>query len=393
MIERRLAPLLREAALGFPVVTVTGPRQSGKTTLCRATFPQLPWVSLEDPDHREYARVDPRGFLHTWREGAIIDEVQRVRELVSYLQTEVDRDPRPGRFVLTGSEHLSLTQATSQSLAGRTAMMHLLPLSWRELQPTPFAAADLNTAMWRGGYPAIFDRDLSPDRWHAAYAATYVERDVRQLREIGDLSVFQDFLALAAGRSGQLLNFSALGGDVGITHPTARAWVSVLEASWLTFRLRPWHRNLGKRLAKTPKLYFYDTGLLCWLLGIREPDQLAAHPLRGAIFETWVVSELIKEHHHRGLPTRASFYRDQRGLEVDLLVERPADLLAVEAKSGRTPAADFFSPLTEFQALMASSPPARGVTPAVVYGGDSRQHRGGGGLVPWNQVHTLMDGS
>ncbi|MEZ4268899.1 MAG: ATP-binding protein [Myxococcota bacterium] len=391
MIERQLAPLLTEAALGFPVVTVTGPRQSGKTTLCRATFPELAWVSLEDPDHREYARVDPRGFLHTWRDGAIIDEIQRVPELVSYLQTEVDRDPRPGRFILTGSEHLSLTQATSQSLAGRTAMMHLLPLSWRELQSTPFAAEDLNTTMWRGGYPAIFDRALSPDRWHAAYAATYVERDVRQLREIGDLSVFQDFLALCAGRSAQLLNLSALGGDVGITHPTARAWVSVLEASWLVFRLRPWHRNLGKRLVKTPKLYFYDTGLLCWLLGIREPGQLAAHPLRGAIFETWVVSELFKEHYHRGLPPRASFYRDKRGLEVDLLIERPADVLAVEVKSGRTPAADFFRALTDLGALLKAPATADEVVPTVVYGGDARQHRSSGELVPWTQVHTLMD--
>ncbi|MCB9728143.1 MAG: ATP-binding protein [Deltaproteobacteria bacterium] len=391
MIPRRLAPLLEEAALGFPVVTVTGPRQSGKTTLCRATFPELVWVSLEDPDHREYARVDPRGFLHTWREGAIIDEIQRVPELVSYLQTEVDRDPRPGRFVLTGSEHLSLSQATSQSLAGRTAILHLLPLSWRELQATPAKDDDLDTTLWRGGYPAIFDRQLTPDRWHAAYAATYVERDVRQLREIGDLSAFQDFLALCAGRSGQLLNLSALGGDAGITQPTARAWVSVLEASWLALRLRPWHRNLGKRLVKTPKLYFYDTGLLCWLLGIREPEQLAAHPLRGAIFETWVVSELLKEHYHRGISPRASFYRDQRGLEVDLLVERTADVLAVEAKSGRTAAADFWRPLAELQLLWQEPINPRPLRSAVVYGGDQPQHRSGGELVPWNRVHTLLD--
>ncbi len=390
MIDRLLRVPLQRVARRHPVVTMTGPRQSGKSTLCRAAFPRKPYVSLGPPDERDLARHDPRAFLARFPSGAVIDEVQRVPELLSYVQEAVDRDPVPGRYVLTGSQQLGLIEAVTQTLAGRTALLQLLPLNLSEIQRFPKPPADLWTLVWTGGYPRIYDRKLPADEWLSSYASTYVERDVRQLVNVGDLLAFQTFVRLCAGRVGQLVNLSALGADAGITHMTARAWLSVLEASFIAFRLPPLHRNLTKRLVKTPKLYFYDTGLLCWALGIRSPAQLDTHPLRGAIFESWVVSEILKHHTHRGLTPRLSFFRDQKGHECDLVIEQGDRLTAVEIKSGQTIASDVFAALShvveDLRAGPAGSVP---VAPIVVHAGMESHARTAAYQLSWRDVDSF----
>lgn len=389
MIRRTLAAKLGALARAFPIVTVTGPRQSGKTTLCRAAFRDKPYVSLEAPDVREYAQRDPRGLIADHAGGAVFDEVQRVPELLSYLQGEVDARPAAGRFILTGSANFALLQSVSQSLAGRTGLLQLLPLSLEEVRRFPVPPDQLFTLLWQGGYPALYDRQVPPGDWYAAYVGTYVERDVRQLLNVANLGAFQTFLRLCAGRSAQLLNASALGADAGITHNTARAWLTVLEASYLAFRLPPFHANLNKRLVKTPKLHFYDSGLLCWLLGITRPEQLREHPLRGAIFESWVIAEIVKARANRGLAPHLSFFRDRKGLEVDAVLDRGTELVAVETKSGQTVAADFFAALTTFAAALAARKRSPRVTSLVVYGGAQRQRRSEAAVVPWSKLDEV----
>ncbi len=386
MIQRTLEPRLRALARKFPIVTVTGPRQSGKTTLCRAAFPDMPYVSLEAPDLQAFAREDPRAFLSRHRDGAILDEIHRVPELLSYLQVLVDERPARGRFVLSGSANFALLQTLGQSLAGRTALLELLPLSLEEIRRFPDPPDELLDLLWRGSYPAVYDRRLEPGDWYPSYVATYLERDVRTILKVGDLVGFQTFLRLCAGRVGQLLNLSALGADAGINHNTAKAWLSVLEAGYVAWRLPPFHANVTKRLIRTPKLHLFDTGLACYLLGIRSADQLRDHPLRGAIFETWVASELLKSRSHRGLSSNLSFYRDRKGAEVDLLVELGRTLLAVEAKSGQTVAADFFAGLRAFASLVKEARLRRAVRNFVVFGGDEAQERNAGTVVPWSEL-------
>jgi hypothetical protein len=386
VIARRLGTKLRSLARRFPVVTVTGPRQAGKTTLCRALFRRHRYVSLETPDTREYATQDPRGFLAELGSGAVIDEVQRAPALLSYLQEEVDARPRPGRFILTGSANLGLLAGVSQTLAGRTGLLTLLPFGYDELRGFEHAPRERDAVLWSGGFPAVFDRKIPPSEWFPAYLATYVERDVRQILNVTDLQAFQSFVRLCAGRVGQLVNLASLGADCGVTHNTARAWLSVLEASYVALRIPPWHANLGKRLIKTPKLYFVDSGLLCSLLGVRKPGQIAEHPLRGAIFENWVVTEILKSRTHRGLPADLHFFRSRAGLEVDVLVETGPTLLTAEVKAGATVAADFFASLNEFRRLLAASAGQRSVRARLVYGGDAAQRRSGVDVVPWRQV-------
>ena len=392
MITRDLTPALLDAADRAPVVTLTGPRQSGKTTLCRALFGDRPYVSLEAPDVRAFAEGDPRGFLAQFPEGAVLDEIQRVPDLLSYLQGIVDEDPAHGRWILTGSQNFALRGAISQSLAGRTDVLELLTLTWGEIQRFRKPPETLDEALVASGFPRIFDRELEPAPWLRAYVNTYVERDVRQLLGIGDLGAFQRFVELCAGRTGQLLNLSSLAGDCGVTQPTARAWLSVLEASYIVFRLLPFRANLRKRLVKAPKLMFHDAGLACWLLGIREPAQLRTHPLRGAIFETWVVSEVRKLVANRGAATRRdprlSFYRDRNGAEVDLVIERPDRLTLVECKSGATPSAGLLAGARRVGRHFAGS--ERPVNLVVAYGGDQEQRRSAGRIVPWRMVEELV---
>lgn len=385
---------MAQAAAELPVIHVTGPRQSGKTTLVRATFADHAYVSLEEPDNREFAATDPRGFLARYGSGAVLDEVQRVPELLSYLQADVDRDDTPGRFVLTGSQELALRGHVVQSLAGRVAVFHLLPFSVAELErrepadpsaladPTPLPErpmASPEEAMFKGFYPRIHDRGLDSTRWLSSYQATYVERDARQLLAIGDIDDFQRFVTLGAARSGQLLSLNSLASDCGISQPTAKRWLSVLLASSLVTLLRPHHANFSKRLIKSPKLYFLDTGLLCYLLRVVDAKALLAHPMRGAVFETLVVSELMKAFLNRAQEPPLYFWRDRTGHEIDLIIDRGSDLLPVEAKAGRTVASDALSGLSYWQRL-AGEASARG---ALVYAGDEGYLRDETAIVPW----------
>lgn len=385
MIPRDIAPWLERAARTWPSITLTGPRQSGKTTLCRELFPHLPYRSLEAPDVRAFAAEDPRAFLAQLPDGAVIDEVQRVPDLCSYLQGVIDADPAPGRWILTGSQNISLLESVSQSLAGRTAICNLLPLSHREILRFPRRPKTLDVTLFAGGYPRIFDRELDPADWLGSYIAAYVERDVRTVANVGDLAAFQRFVALCAGRTAQLLNYASLAGDCGIAQPTAKAWLSVLETGFIAFRLPSFHGNLRKRLVKMPKLHFYDTGLVCWLLGIRTPDQLRTHPLRGAIFETWVVSEIAKHRINRGETGGLYFYRDSNGAEADLLIEHPSHLAIVEAKSAATASSDLFAGARRVQRHFAQQ--SRPCSLIVAYGGETAEHREAGDLVPWRELH------
>ena len=387
MIARVLAPRLTEAARKWPSITLTGPRQSGKTTLCRALFPRHSYLTLEAPDVRAFAAEDPRAFLAQIRQGAILDEVQRAPDLLSYLQGIIDADPAPGRWILTGSQNLSLLESVSQSLAGRTRVFNLLPLTRGETIRFPRHPETLDESLFAGSYPRIFDDDLDPADWLGSYVATYIERDVRMISNVSDLAMFQRFVALCAGRTAQLLNYSSLAGDCGISQPTARAWLSILETSFLVFRLPALHANIRKRLVKMPKLHFYDTGLVCWLLGIRSPEQLRSHPLRGPIFETWVVSEIAKHRANRGEANGLSFYRDKNGAEADLIVQRPSGNMLVEAKSAQTASSSLFDSAKRVRRHLARSPDR--CSAVVVYGGDQRQRRGEYSFLPWGELHEF----
>jgi predicted AAA+ superfamily ATPase len=386
IIPRSAAKSLTDLAKEYPVLVVTGPRQSGKTTLCRAVFPHLPYASLEEPDVRQFAVADPRGFLAQHADGAFFDEIQRAPELLSYLEGSVDRAPRPGSFVLTGSQQLDVLAGVSQTLAGRAGLLSLLPFALAEL-PERLAPRSIEQLLFRGLYPPIHDRGLDPSRWYANYVQTYLERDLRQVVNVRDLSSFQVFLRLCAGRTGQLLNLSALAADCGITHNTARAWLSVLEASFIVVLLRPHFRNFGKRLVKTPKLYFVDPGLAAWLLEIRSEEQLIAHPLRGALFETWAIAELLKGRANAALASNLYFWRDRAGLEVDCILDRGTALVPIEVKAGLTLASDYFDGLAKF-ATLSGGLAAPGW---VVYGGDRIERRSAATALPWRAINELID--
>lgn len=372
---------LRRLARGFPLVALTGPRQSGKTTLVRTTFPGRAYVSLEDPDERDFALQDPRSFLARFPRGAIFDEVQRAPALLSYLQTRVDERRAPGQFVLTGSQQFGLMARITQTLAGRIGLLHLLPLALAELKAAGKLDSSLPRVLFRGLYPALVSRRVAPQEWYASYVATYVERDVRQLAAISDLTLFRRLLKMCAARCGQLLNLSALANDCGISHVTARAWLTVLEAGYLVHLLPPYHVNFGKRLVKTPKLYFHDTGLASHLLDIRDARQLETHPARGALFESLMVSEWLKHRFNRSLSSNAFFWRDNIGNEIDLLIDHGRSLPPVEMKSGQTPGGDFFAGLHKWRAWAGRR--ARGA--AVLYGGDRSMQREGARLLSWRE--------
>jgi predicted AAA+ superfamily ATPase len=309
-----------------------------------------------------------------------------VPELLSYLQAEVDDDPRHGRWILTGSEHLGLSDSVAQTLAGRTGILTLLPLAADELRRFPKTPDGLVATLVAGGFPRIFDRGLPPQRWLGDYLQTYLQRDVRRLLAVGDLEAFTTFMRLLAGRTAQELNLSSLGADAGVSHNTARSWLSVLEASFLVFRVPAWAHSHRKRLVKTPKIHWTDSGLVCHLLGIREPEQLTTHPLRGAVFESWVAAEVFKAHANRGLEASLYHLRETRGTEIDLLVDRGPDIVGVECKSGATVASDALDGLARLPEILGSVTAAGGV---LVYGGDARQRRSAADVVPWAQVDTV----
>lgn len=387
MIERAITPLLTRLAAQYPVVTLTGPRQSGKTTLARACFPGLAYVSLEDPDIRRFALEDPRGFLAPLSKGAILDEIQRAPELVSYLQAMVDRDSQPGRFILTGSQQFELMTQVSQSLAGRTAVLRLLPFTLAESHRARQKAGhaqinDLPSNLLTGFYPRIHDRGLNPAQALGDYFATYIERDLRQLAAVHDLQRFERFVRLCAGRTGQVLNLSSLGNDAGVSHATARAWIDLLQTSYVVHLLPPWFTNTTKRLVKSPKLYFYDVGLAGWLLGLRSADQLQRDPLYGALFENFVVMEAMKDRLNRGESAQLYFYRDAEGNEVDLLLPVGRQLHAIEIKAGQTVNSDYFKGLKTFSKQFPELCAGGGV----VFGGNQGQARTDWPVYSWRRL-------
>jgi predicted AAA+ superfamily ATPase len=386
MLSRHIVSHLERLAAQYPVVTVLGPRQSGKTTLCRQSFPNLPYVNLEAPDVRQFAIDDPRGFLRQFPKGALLDEVQRVPDLLSYIQVDVDANPAYGRYILTGSQQLQLHQQISQSLAGRTALLKLLPFSLAEIRGQ-YLSDDLDKVLFKGFYPRIFDANLNPTQALGDYVETYIQRDLRAMVQVRDLNLFGKFIGLLAGRVGQLLNLSQLANDAGVTHTTAGQWLSLLETGFIAFRLPPYFANLDKRLTKTPKLYFYDVGLVCYLLGIRSAEQIAQHPLRGALVENLVVVEAVKGFYNKGLNPRLYFYRDSSGLEVDLLAETGNGLVAAEIKAGATVVSDYFKNLRKLNTLFGKQL----LKSSVVYGGELVQPRSDIDVVPVLQVDQMFD--
>jgi uncharacterized protein len=380
MIKRAIEGSLRDLVKGYPAIAMTGPRQSGKTTLAKYLFADRPYISLENPDNRELATADPRGFLEKHREGAVLDEIQNCPPLFSYLQGVLDASSEMGRFVLTGSQQFGLLAGITQSLAGRIAMVQLLPFTCVEAYAGQPPA--LEEMLFRGLYPPVHDRNLDPSVWSANYMQTYIERDVRKIVNVRDLSVFQRFVRLCAGRVGQLLNLSQLAADAGVTHNTARAWISVLEAAYIVFLLQPHHRNFNKRIIKTPKLYFHDIGLAIWLLGMQKPEQIETCPQRGALFENWVISEMIKHRFNRGLTSNLYFWRDRAGNELDVLIEEAGNLIPVEIKSGQTVNRDYFKGIDYWLELARPRKPKAWL----VYAGTDNHKRKETEVVSWRNL-------
>jgi len=384
MIERDIAAALLGLSRQYPVVTLTGPRQSGKSTLAKMLFPGKPFVSLEEPDVRRFATEDPRGFLSGYVDGAVFDEIQRVPDLPSYLQGMVDADPRAGRFILTGSHQFELMTRVSQSLAGRTAILRLLPFTLAETQRMAGTqlTADLHRIVLTGFYPRIHDLGLDPTQALADYFATYVERDLRQLAAVHDLQRFERFVRLCAGRVGQIVNLNSLANDTGVSHVTARAWLDLLQTSYIIHLLPPWFTNSGKRLIKSPKLYFYDVGLACWLLGLRTPEQVMRDPLWGGLFENFILMEAMKDRLNAGINLLMYFYRDSEGNEVDLLLPVDGRWYAIEIKAGATVNPDYFKGLRTF----ASHHPQASAGGCVLFGGDQGQTRSDWPVYSWRSL-------
>lgn len=387
-IKRRLEPDLRRFAGLFPVVAVVGPRQSGKTTLVRQTFADYKYFSLEDPDTLDAVKADPRDFLERdyGTPGIILDEFQHEPTLLSYMQGIVDRNRRPGYFILTGSHNFLMNQAISQSLAGRVALLTLLPLSIGELRESNLLPFDINNAIFKGFYADIFSRNIAAGDFYPQYTKTFVERDVRQLSHVGSLTDFQRFLRLCAGRIGQLLNVSSLADDCGISVPTAKSWLSILEASYIIFLVQPHFKNFSKRIIKSPKLYFYDTGLASWLLKISSEEYVAEHYLRGSLFESMILSDLYKSFYNRAHDPSVYFWRDSHGHEVDCLLDFGTTLVPIEIKASTTIQASFFEGL-HFWCDLANVSQNQCY---VVYAGNETQARSRGTVLSWQDVDSLV---
>ncbi len=380
MILRAAAKQVRALATQFKSVAIVGPRQSGKTTLAKYIFKTKPYVSLENPDTRQFASTDPRGFLAQYPKGAVLDEIQRVPDLFSYLQQILDDNKAMGQFILTGSNNFLLQENISQSLAGRIAYLFLLPLSIGELSAADQMPVGINEVLFRGGYPAIFDQPVEPAKWYPNYISTYIERDVRQLKNISNLAAFERVLKLCAGRTGQLMNMHNLAIEAGVDHKTISSWISVLQSSFIIHLLKPHYQNFNKRIVKTSKIYFYDTGLACSLLGIQKPSQLTTHPLKGNLFENFIISEMIKNRFNKNEPDNLYFWRDNTGNEIDVLIDEGGQLYPVEIKSGKTITPDYFKGITFWNKLTGLQ------QGSVIYAGDELQKRSGNiQILPWNK--------
>lgn len=383
MVERDIRERIRAYIKQYPVVTITGPRQSGKTTLCKMLFPEYRYFSLEDLDIRSYARSDPRSFLEKHLDrGVILDEIQRVPELTSYIQTIVDEKKKDGLFILAGSQNFELLNTISQTLAGRTALVTLLPFSFSEIYKT--ALPPLDTILQTGFYPRIHDKKLNPREALSFYVSTYLERDIRSLINVKDLSIFETFLKLCASRTGQILNFSNLANDCGINHNTAKSWLNVLEASYIVFLVRPHYKNFRKRLIKSPKLYFTDVGLAAYLLDIESPAHLANHPLRGALFETLIVTEILKMRLNAGKKSNLYYFRDNIGNEIDLILDYGTEAIPLEIKMGKTITGDFLKGLRYYYKLNPNS--KKGY---LIYGGDDNQLRSDINVISYKNIADI----
>jgi len=385
MIDREISKTILKDAEYYSVVGIIGPRQSGKTTLVRSLFPKMVYANLEDLSQKEFAETDPKMFLDQNRNGMIIDEIQRVPSLLSYIQTIVDESNSPGMYIITGSQNLLLMEQVSQTLAGRISLFTLFPLSLAELYKDSKDIPSIAEVLYRGLYPGIYNRGFDPDRYYRNYIKTYIERDVRQLKHIADLSMFQNFIKLCAGRVGQVVNYSSLGDDVGVSHNTIKSWLSILETSFIIQPLRPYFKNFNKQIIKMPKLYFNDTGLLCSLLGIDKPEKIAHHYLKGGIFENLIVSEFTKYYMNSGQQPSLFFWRDKRGREIDLIIDRSLDRIAIEIKSGSTISAEFFRNLSYYCSLDNTCDSSKSY---IIYGSNERQNRSKGKVRSW---HSLID--
>ncbi|MFM8432162.1 MAG: ATP-binding protein [Bacteroidota bacterium] len=372
MIQRKAKSKLQDLASKFKAVAVTGARQTGKTTLVKQVFRGKPYLSLENPDTRSFALEDPRGFLETYRDGAILDEVQRVPALFSYLQEILDDSKTKGLFILSGSNNFLLQQTISQTLAGRVGYMNLLPFSVSELKKSKLLPESDDELMLKGFYPPVYDQKIPPQDWCPNYIRTYIEKDLRQIKNITDLIVFEKFIKLLAGRSSQELNYSSLSVEIGVDVKTVQSWIGILESSFIIYLLKPHHKNFNKTIVKRPKLYFYDTALVCYLLGIRNTLQLTTHPLRGAVFEGMVVTELIKKRTNVGSEINLFYWRDKTGHEIDIIVDDGGKLLPIEIKSGKTINMEFFKNIEYWSKLSKSD------KSILLYAGEQSQKRTNG---------------
>jgi len=384
MIQRIAEKKISELASKFKAVAVTGARQTGKTTLVKQIFKDKPYVSLENPDNRSFALEDPRGFLATYPNGAILDEIQRTPELFSYLQEILDNTKQKGLFILTGSNNFLLQQSISQTLAGRIATIHLLPFSIEELKKGKVLPKNDDELMIKGFYPPVYDQEINPQDWCPNYIRTYIEKDVRQIKNITDLIVFERFIKLLAGRSGQELNNSALAVETGVDVKTVQSWIGILESSFIVYLLKPHHKNFNKTIVKRPKLYFYDSALVCYLLGIRDNNHLHTHPLKGAIFEGMVITELLKKRTNAGLDINLFYWRDKTGHEVDLIIDNGKTLLPIEIKSGMTISKDYFKNIDYWTNLSGSK------KAFILYSGAQHQKRSDGTeIMNWRALNSL----
>lgn len=381
-IKRQIASIIKEQQTKFPVLALTGPRQSGKTTLLKQLFSNYRYISLENPDTRSFAAEDPIGFLNIYDDKVILDEVQRVPSLFSYIQTKVDESGKMGQFVLSGSQNFHLLSSITQTLAGRVALFKLLPFDFNELSANGLLNQNYEDAIIKGFYPAIFDRQIDPTIFYANYIETYIQKDVTELLNIRDLNQFKKFIGLCAARTAQLLNVSALANECDISQPTAKAWLSILESSYIIFQLQPYHDNFNKRLVKSPKLYFYDTGLATHLLGIRSTEDLKINRLKGNLFENMVIAEYQKQNHHRYLHRDYYFWQDSSSNEVDLLLKKPNSFEIYEIKATQTISSSLFKQMDKFEALISPE----NVEKTLIYGGNENQNRTKYNVLGWDNI-------
>lgn len=381
-VIRQIAAIIKAQQTKFPILAVTGPRQSGKTTLLKELFSDYRYVTLEDPNMRAFASEDPIGFLSQYDQRVIFDEAQRVPALFSYIQSRVDESGMMGQFILSGSQNFQLLNSITQTLAGRVALFKLLPFDFTELKANDLLADSYTQASIKGFYPAIYDRDIDPKVFYANYIQTYIEKDVTELLNIRDLKVFRTFLKLCAGRAGQLVNFSALANECDISHVTAKAWISILESSYIIFLLQPYYQNFNKRLVKSPKLYFYDTGLLTHLLGIRDADELAENRLKGNVFENLILAEYQKKNHHLYLHEDYYFWQDSNAHEVDLLMKKGQGFSIVEIKATQTVTSELFKEMDRFEQISD----AVEVTKTLIYGGAEDEKRTKYNVLSWKNI-------